>query len=91
MRRSAPRHPPPSPGAPAVAALKKGLMDVFAHMGEALRLVWTTHRGLTVALGLLALGSREPDTFHPGQATELLCFLTRVIERCIRSWLDLPP
>jgi uncharacterized protein YigA (DUF484 family) len=42
-------------------------------------------------LGLLALGSREPDTFHPGQATELLCFLTRVIERCIRSWLDLPP
>jgi uncharacterized protein YigA (DUF484 family) len=41
--------------------------------------------------GLLALGSREPDMFHPGQATELLCFLTRVIERCIRSWLDLPP
>ncbi|MFC7333723.1 DUF484 family protein [Rhodocista pekingensis] len=40
--------------------------------------------------GLLAFGSREPDMFHPGQGTELLTFLARVMERCIRSWLDLP-
>ena len=40
--------------------------------------------------GLLAFGSREPDTFHQGQGTELVCFLARVVERCIRSWLELP-
>lgn len=40
--------------------------------------------------GLLAFGSREPDMFHQGQGTELVCFLARVVERCIRSWLDLP-
>ncbi len=40
--------------------------------------------------GLLAFGSREPDMFHPGQGTELVCFLARVIERCIRAWLELP-
>ena len=40
--------------------------------------------------GLLAFGSREPDMFHDGQGTELIGFLARVVERCIRSWLDLP-
>lgn len=40
--------------------------------------------------GLLAFGSRDPDMFHPGQGTELIGFLARVVERCIRSWLDLP-
>jgi len=40
--------------------------------------------------GLLAFGSREPDMFHQGQGTELVCFLARVVERCTRSWLDLP-
>ncbi|HZH27554.1 MAG TPA: DUF484 family protein [Azospirillaceae bacterium] len=40
--------------------------------------------------GLLAFGSREPDTFHNGQGTELVSFLARVVERCIRAWLDLP-
>jgi len=40
--------------------------------------------------GILAFGSRGPEMFHPGQATELLCFLSRVVERCIRSRLDLP-
>ncbi len=32
--------------------------------------------------GLLALGSRG-NTFHPGQGTDLITFLGRVIERCI--------
>lgn len=40
--------------------------------------------------GLLALGSREVGKFHPGQATELVQFLARAVERCVRSWLDLP-
>lgn len=40
--------------------------------------------------GLLAFGSREPDTFHSGQGTELVVFLARVVERIIRAWLDLP-
>ncbi len=40
-----------------MAALAKGITDVFAHMGEALRLVWGTHRGLTVALAVLSLVS----------------------------------
>src|SRR5690606_1437514 len=40
---------------------------------------------------LLALGSREPDMFHDGMRTELMSFMARVMERCIRAWLDLPP
>lgn len=39
---------------------------------------------------LLALGSREPDMFQEGMRTELMSFMARVLERCIRSWLDLP-
>ena len=57
MRRNPPRHPPEVPGAPKTAALLKGLTDVYAHMLEALRLVWGTHRGLTVALAVLSLVS----------------------------------
>jgi uncharacterized protein YigA (DUF484 family) len=41
-------------------------------------------------IGLLALGSRKPGSFHPGQGTELLAFLARVIELTICAWLDLP-
>jgi hypothetical protein len=40
--------------------------------------------------GLLALGSRQEEKFHPGQGTELLQFLARALERCVRAWLDLP-
>ena len=40
--------------------------------------------------GLLAMGSREDDMFHPGQGTELLNFLARVVEASVRAWLDLP-
>jgi len=36
---------------------------------------------------VLALGSRDPEMFHPGMRTELVGFLGRVLERCIRSWL----
>ena len=39
---------------------------------------------------VLAFGSRERTRFHSGQATELLQFLARVLEKLIRVWLDLP-
>ena len=37
--------------------------------------------------GMLALGSREPDKFHPEQGTELLLFLARCFEQTLRMWL----
>jgi len=40
---------------------------------------------------LLALGSRQPDQFHPGQGTELLSFLGSVLECCFQRWLNLRP
>ena len=39
---------------------------------------------------ILAFGSREADMFSEGQATDQILFLARVIERCFRSWLNLP-
>jgi uncharacterized protein YigA (DUF484 family) len=41
-------------------------------------------------MGLLALGSRVEGRFDPGQGTELLGFLARILELCIRTWLELP-
>ncbi len=38
------------------------------------------------APGLLALGSRNERAFHSSQGTELLAFLARVMEDCIRRW-----
>jgi uncharacterized protein len=38
--------------------------------------------------GLLALGLRREGAFHPGQGTELLRFLARVVERCLRRLMD---
>lgn len=38
--------------------------------------------------GLLAFGSQDPEMFHPGQATDLLLFLSGVVERVIASYLD---
>ena len=46
--------------------------------------------GSRAPVGILALGSRRDEMFHPGQGTELLCFLGRVLELCVRAWLDLP-
>lgn len=37
---------------------------------------------------VLAFGSRDNDRFHPGQATELLQFMARVLETQMRIWLD---
>jgi len=39
---------------------------------------------------LLAFGHRDPEKFHPGQATELICFLSAVLAQLMRIWLNLP-
>jgi hypothetical protein len=39
--------------------------------------------------GVIAMGSREPGHFKPGQGTELLIFLAKTIESTARAWLDL--
>ncbi|MGD1877300.1 MAG: DUF484 family protein [Kiloniellaceae bacterium] len=39
---------------------------------------------------LLALGSRQLGAFHTGQGTELLTFLSQVLEETFRAWLHLP-
>lgn len=39
---------------------------------------------------ILAFGSRHPDMFTEGQATDQILFLARVIERSFRTWLSLP-
>ena len=38
---------------------------------------------------LLVFGTRHPGYFNAGQGTELLSFLARVIEHCLRLWLGL--
>lgn len=43
--------------------------------------------GRAAPLGLLCLGSREPRRFQPGQGSELLGFLARVIGITIAQWL----
>lgn len=40
--------------------------------------------------GMVAFGSRDPNAFIDGQATDLVGFLADVIERMMRHWLELP-
>jgi uncharacterized protein YigA (DUF484 family) len=70
------------PGERAVFGSATGLV----HSSALLRLDF----GSKGPVGILALGSRRDEMFHPGQGTELLGFLARVLELCIRAWLDLP-
>jgi uncharacterized protein YigA (DUF484 family) len=46
------------------------------------------HIGGDTPPALLAFGSRDPDLFQPGQGTEQILFLGRVVERCFKSWLS---
>ena len=45
------------------------------------------HLGSGIPNGLLALGSRERGAFHSGQGTDLLIFLTRVLELTLHKWI----
>lgn len=40
---------------------------------------------------ILAFGSRDPNLFEPAQATDQVAFFARVVERCLRTWLDVQP
>jgi uncharacterized protein YigA (DUF484 family) len=37
---------------------------------------------------LLALGAAEEEKFHPGQGTELIAFMAKSLEYCVRAWLN---
>ncbi len=39
---------------------------------------------------LLALGSRRAGRFATGRSAELIDFLARALELCMRTWLDRP-
>lgn len=39
---------------------------------------------------IIAFGSRDPNMFMDGQATDQVDFLARVVERAFRNWLNLP-
>ncbi len=43
----------------------------------------------TTPVGLLALGSRR-RAFHPGQGTELIRFMARMLECCVHGWREKP-
>jgi uncharacterized protein YigA (DUF484 family) len=42
-------------------------------------------------VGMLAFGSRRDGSFHPGQGTELLRFLSKVVEACICRLMPVAP
>lgn len=44
--------------------------------------------GRSAPVGLMCIGTRNPDTFQPGLGTELLGFLARTLEISIAQWLD---
>ena len=39
-------------------------------------------------VGLMCMGTRNPETFYPGLGTELLTFLARALEITIVQWLE---
>jgi uncharacterized protein YigA (DUF484 family) len=47
--------------------------------------------GSPAPAGLLCIGTRHPDTFHPGLGTELLSFLARTLEIRVSQWLGRAP
>ena len=94
-RRSQPRRTRPWWHAVRSAFLASDMPGEAAVFGPATRLVRSQallrlHASRIAPVGLLAFGSRDSERFHPGQGTELLNFLARMLERLIRGWLHLP-
>jgi uncharacterized protein len=44
--------------------------------------------GRTSPIGLMCLGTRNPEALRPGLGTELLTFLARILEIAIAQWLQ---
>ena len=67
----------------------KGPVSVFGSESDFVRsaAVSRIYEDEYMPSGLLALGSRTPDMFQPGQGTELLAFLTKVLSIVLRRWL----
>jgi len=79
-------------GADKNVLLTQDMRDDGTLFGEGAGLVRSSavvrlRREKPVGNGLLALGSRGDEAFHPGQGTELLSFLARVTETCVNRWL----
>ncbi|MAB14280.1 DUF484 family protein [Parvibaculum sp.] len=70
-----------------------GSRSLYGHLAEEVHAEALVRLDFSPATppGLLALGGFNPDQFHPDQGTDLLEFLARIVERCVRQWLDLPP
>ena len=73
-------------------ALLEEASDDGAVFGETSGLVRSAayvriHAGDNLPVGILALGARERGSFHPGQGSDLVNFLARVTEICLRRWL----
>ncbi|MBM3485750.1 MAG: DUF484 family protein [Alphaproteobacteria bacterium] len=73
----------------ALAADETGDRQIFGRAGGRVRSMAFIRLSFGVGhpTGLLALGSSDHDGFHPGQATDLLSFIARVLEQCVRRWL----
>lgn len=75
-------------GAGGAAKLYRDIADDGSVFGEAAGLVQSAavarlRPGQRTPVGLMALGSRSDSFFQPGQGTELVVFLARVLENCI--------
>jgi uncharacterized protein YigA (DUF484 family) len=70
-----------TPGDPMLFGAAAGLVH-----SQALLRVHVSDRA---PVGLLCIGTRRAERFHPGQGTELLSFIARSLELTIAAWLDL--
>jgi len=77
------------------ARLRSHIAGEDAFFGEVARFVKSdVLMRLKVSSGspdaVMCFGAREPESFGPDMATELLFFLAKVLENTMRAWLDLP-
>lgn len=65
-------------------------MDLFAEARVPIRSVALVriHGRSVIPPGLFVLGSRSAVTFHPDQGSELVSFLTRVLENCLYRFFE---
>ncbi len=77
------------------AILQSGISGIEVIYGGAFTLVQSqallrVDISMNTPPAILAFGSRDPEMFEDGQATDQVLFLARVIERAFRAWLDIP-
>lgn len=65
-------------------------MGLFGEAGPLIRsaALVRLHAGSVLPSGLFVLGSRSAATFSSNQATELVSFLTRVVENCLYRFFE---